>query len=53
MRRRGVVAGEGEQERRSCIEEAVRKVEEGRVMEGVLELDGRGGTVGFLVYRVD
>ncbi|PVH76239.1 hypothetical protein DL98DRAFT_465421 [Cadophora sp. DSE1049] len=53
MRKRGVVNGEGEQERRSCIEEAVRKVEEGRVMEGVLELDGRGGTVGFLVYRVD
>ncbi|KAK0116724.1 hypothetical protein ONS96_012575 [Cadophora gregata f. sp. sojae] len=53
VRKRGAVNGEGEQERRSCIEEAVRKVEEERVMEGVLELDGRGGTVGFLVYRVD
>lgn len=44
---------DAEAEKRSCIEDAVRKVEEGRVMEGVLELDGRGGTVGFLVYRVD
>ncbi|KAH7407815.1 hypothetical protein BKA64DRAFT_775900 [Cadophora sp. MPI-SDFR-AT-0126] len=52
-RKRGVVEGQGERERRGCIEEAVRRVEEGRVMEGVLELDGRGGTVGFLVYRVD
>ncbi len=43
----------GEAERRTCVEEAVRKVEQGRTMEGVLELDGRGGTVGFLVYRVD
>lgn len=46
-------SGEGEMGRRACIEEAIRKVEEGRVMEGVLSLDERGGTVGFLLYRVD
>ncbi|KAL2073684.1 hypothetical protein VTL71DRAFT_11010 [Oculimacula yallundae] len=43
----------GEEERRSCVEEAIRKVESERMMEGVLELDGRGSTVGFLIYRVD
>ncbi|KAH7356584.1 hypothetical protein BKA65DRAFT_210213 [Rhexocercosporidium sp. MPI-PUGE-AT-0058] len=48
-------AQEEEERSRSwaCVEEAIRKVEEERVMEGVLGLDGRGGTVGFLVYRVD
>ncbi|KAL5324442.1 hypothetical protein ACEPPN_008988 [Leptodophora sp. 'Broadleaf-Isolate-01'] len=54
MRKRTTSGGtNGERRSWTCIEEAIRKVEEERVMEGVLELDGRGGTVGFLVYRVD
>ncbi|XMA13185.1 hypothetical protein WAI453_005976 [Rhynchosporium graminicola] len=51
--RRSLPSTASEEERRSCVEEAIRKVESGRVMEGVLEVDGRGGTVGFLLYRVD
>jgi len=35
-----------------CLTEAVRMVEERRLMEGVLEVTGKG-RVGFLVYRVD
>lgn len=35
-----------------CLTEAVRMVEERRMMEGVLEVTG-SGRVGFLVYRVD
>jgi hypothetical protein len=35
-----------------CLKEAVRLVEERRMMEGVLEVTGKG-RVGFLVYRVD
>jgi hypothetical protein len=37
---------------RRCLEEAVNRVEEGRMMEGVLQVPGRW-RVAFLVYMVD
>ena len=37
---------------RRCLEEAVNQVEEGRMMEGVLQVQGRW-RVAFLVYMVD
>jgi hypothetical protein len=37
---------------RWCLEEAVNQVEEGRMMEGVLQVQGRW-RVAFLVYMVD
>jgi len=43
--------GEGEQ-RSACVKKAVDEVEEKRLMEGVMEVEG-GGRVSFLVYRVD
>jgi hypothetical protein len=44
-------AGRAEGGRR-CLEEAVNQVEEGRMMEGVLQVQGRW-RVAFLVYTVD
>jgi hypothetical protein len=45
--------GEREGEQRSaCVRKAVDEVEEKRLMEGVMEVEG-GGRVSFLVYRVD
>jgi len=46
------VEREKEEKDFSCLKEAARMVEEKRMMEGVLEVTGRG-RVGFLVYRVD
>lgn len=37
---------------RRCVEQAVRNVEVGKQVEGVLDIEGRG-KMGFLVYRVD
>jgi hypothetical protein len=37
---------------KKCLEEAVDQVEEGRMMEGVLQVGGRW-RIGFLVYMVD
>lgn len=48
---RSLIGNEEERER-TCLEEAVRAVESERLVEGVLEMDGRG-KVGFLVYRTD
>lgn len=36
-----------------CLELASGEVEERRHMDGVLEFGNGGGSVGFLVYRVD
>lgn len=41
-----------EERERACLEKAVKAVESERLVEGVLEMDGRG-KVGFLVYRTD
>lgn len=35
-----------------CLEQAVKKVEEARQIEGVLDIEGKG-KMGFLVYTVD
>lgn len=42
---------EGREKR--CVEDAVRGVEEARMVEGVLEMGVGRGKMGFLVYRVD
>lgn len=50
---RGVGEAEGSREgERRCVEQAVRNVEVGKQVEGVLDIEGRG-KMGFLVYRVD
>ncbi|KUJ11929.1 uncharacterized protein LY89DRAFT_673735 [Mollisia scopiformis] len=46
----GEMQEEGEE--RKCVQDAVRRVEGERQVEGVLEMSGRG-KMGFLVYRVD
>ncbi len=44
----------GGQAAKKCLSEAILAVHRERVMEGVLELPGgKGGKVGFLVYRID
>ena len=43
--------GEIEAEKR-CLEQAVKNVETGKQVEGVLDIE-RKGKMGFLVYRVD
>jgi len=52
---RGLLGNESDREVVECLERASESVEERRQMEGVLEFDrgGSGGSVGFLVYRVD
>lgn len=47
MRRRA-----GRETDKECLDEAIRKVEGYRQMEGVLEVEGRG-RMSFLVFRVD
>jgi hypothetical protein len=41
-----------ERDEQKCLDDAMKSVETGRQMEGVLEMEGKG-KVGFLVYRVD
>jgi len=43
----------GDEERRKCILQAVKSVEDRRQMEGVLSVGGKRGHLGFLVYRED
>jgi hypothetical protein len=54
---KGKKAGEKESQGRvdeegTCLDQAIKHVEDTRQMEGVLEIEGKG-SVGFLVYRVD
>jgi len=47
------VKRDGEEDQRgACVKKAVDEVEEKRLMEGVMDVEG-GGKVSFLVYRVD
>jgi hypothetical protein len=53
LRDEKVKGGDGSREgERRCVEQAVRNVEVGKQVEGVLDIEGRG-KMGFLVYRVD